>query len=143
MTPPNKPEWIELADADSAPQVKKSTRALPAFVLAAALSIIGVGALVAQNGAETPATATEQGVNASVTSAASAPSATSTMSSAVSAGKSISASTPNAIANPSAPKQSGIAAMPTGGGDDDDDYEREGHKDRGDHGDDDDEGDDD
>ena len=46
MTPPNKPEWIELADADSAPQVKKVTRALPALVLAAALSIVGVGALV-------------------------------------------------------------------------------------------------
>jgi len=136
MTPPNKPEWIELADADSAPQTKKSTRALPAFVLAAALSIIGVGALVAQNGAETPATATEQGVTASATTSASEPSATSTMSSAVSAGKSISASTPNAIANPSAPKQSGIAAMPTGGGDDDDD-EREGRDDEGDEGDDD------
>ena len=103
MTPPNKPEWIELADADSAPQVKKVTRALPALVLAAALSIVGVGALVAQSGAETPVTTTEQGVNASTTSSASVP------------------SNPSSIANPSAPKQPGIASMPTGGGDDDDD----------------------
>jgi len=121
MTPPNKPEWIELADADSAPQTKKVTRALPAFVLAAALSIVGVGALVAQSGAETPVTTTEQGVSASVTSVASAPSVTGTMSSAVSAGKSISVSNPSTITNPSAPNQPGIASMPSGGGDDDDD----------------------
>jgi hypothetical protein len=103
MTPPNKPEWIELADADSAPQTKKVTRALPAFVLAAALSIVGVGALVAQSGAETPANATEQGVSASASSSPAEPSATS------------------AIANPSSPSQPGIASVPTGGGDDDED----------------------
>ena len=137
MTPPNKPEWMELADADSAPQTKKVTRALPALVLAAALSIVGVGALVAQNGVQSPATATEQGVSASVTSAASAPSVTTTMSSAVSAGKSLSVSNPSAITNPSAPNQPAIASMPTGGGDDDNDED----DDEGD--DDDDEGDDD
>ena len=121
MTPPNKPEWIELADADSAPQVKKVTRALPALVLAAALSIVGVGALVAQSGAETPVTTTEQGVNASTTSSASSPSTSSSMPSAASSDKTISASNPSAITNPNAPKQPGIASMPTGGGDDDDD----------------------
>ena len=107
MTPPNKPEWIELADADSAPQTKKVTRALPAFVLAAALSIVGVGALVAQSGAEPPTTATEQGVNASTASSPAEPSATS------------------AITNPNAPKQPGIASMPTGGGDEDEDDDDE------------------
>jgi len=112
MTPPNKPEWIELADADSAPQTKKVTRALPAFVLAAALSIVGVGALVAQSGAETPVTATEQGVSASASSSPAEPSAA------------------RAIANPSAPNQPGIASMPTGGGDDDD--EEDDHDDEGD-----------
>jgi hypothetical protein len=125
MTPPNKPEWMELADADSAPQTKKVTRALPAFVLAAALSIIGVGALVAQSGTETPATATKQGVNVSATTSASAPSTTSPMTAAGSPGKSTSASTPGAIANPSSPKQPGIASIPTRGGDDDDEDERE------------------
>jgi hypothetical protein len=119
MTPPNKPEWIELAEADSAPQVKKASRALPALVLAAAMSIVGVGALVANNGTETPATASDQGSNLS---AASAP------------------------ADPSTPKQPSIASLPTGGDDDDDDEREggEGHKNRGDHDDDEDEeGDDD
>ena len=68
MTPPNKPEWIHLAETDSAPQVKKSARALPALVLAAAMSIVGLGALVAQNGAETPAISSEQGINLSTAS---------------------------------------------------------------------------
>ena len=102
MTPPNKPEWMELADADSAPQSKKLTRALPAFILAAALSIVGVGALVAKSGSETPVATIEQGVNASATSSLAEPSATAI------------------VANPAAPQQPGIASMPTGGDEDDD-----------------------
>ena len=135
MTPPNKPEWIELADADSAPEVKKVTRALPALVLAAALSIVGVGALVAQSGADTPAIANEQGVSVSMNSSPTAPSATSAMASAISPSKSISVSNPSVAANPNAPQQPGIAMMPTGGGDydddddDDDDDDEEGDDD--------------
>ena len=120
MTPPKKPEWMQLADADSAPQVKTVTRALPAVVLAAALSIVGVGALVAQNRAEAPAIAIEQGASVSITSSPSKPSATSAIESAISPSKSISSAYPSVLANPNAPKQPGIAAMPTGGGDDDD-----------------------
>ena len=114
MTPPNKPEWIQLAETDSAPQVKKSARALPALVLAAAMSIVGLGALVAQNGAETPAISSEQGINLST---ASAPAATSAIS------PDISTSAPNStsVIQPNAPQQPSIASMPTGGGDDDDD----------------------
>jgi hypothetical protein len=96
MTPPNKPEWIHLAESDSAPQVKKSARALPALVLAAAMSIVGLGALVAQNGAETPAIASEQGINLSA------------------------ATSPD---DPAAPQLPGIASMPTGDGDDENGYE--------------------
>ena len=116
MTPPNKPEWIHLAETDSAPQVKKSARALPALVLAAAMSIVGLGALVAQNGAETPAISSEQGINLS---SASAPAATSAIS------PDISTSAPNStsVIQPNAPQQPSIASMPTGGGDDDDDDE--------------------
>ena len=139
MTPPNKPEWMQLADADSAPQVKKVTRALPALVLAAALSIVGAGALLAQSGAETPTTSSEQGASVSMTSSPSEPSATSAMASAISPIKSISAADPSAIANPNAPQQPGIAAMPTGGGDDededdddDDDDDEEGDDEEGD-----------
>ena len=134
MTPPNKPEWIELAEADSAAQVKKSSRALPALVLAAAMSIVGLGALVAQNGAETPATASDQGANLSVASSPAQPSTPS----AGASDNSSSAPNPSAVAQPNAMKQPSIASMPTGGGDDDDDDdddEREGrgnHKDRGD-----------
>ncbi len=116
MTPPNKPEWIHLAETDSAPQVKKSARALPALVLAAAVSIVGLGALVAQSGAETPAISSEQGINLST---ASAPAATSAIS------PDISTSAPNStsVIQPNAPQQPSIASMPTGGGDDDDDDE--------------------
>ena len=114
MTPPNKPEWIHLAETDSAPQVKKSARALPALVLAAAMSIVGLGALVAQNGAETPAISSEQGINLST---ASAPAATSAIS------PDISTSAPNttSVIQPNAPQQPSIASMPTGSGDDDED----------------------
>ena len=94
MTPPNKPEWMRLAETDSAPQVKKSGRTLPALVLAAAMSIVGVGALVSQNGTETPVITSDQGTNLST------------------------ASSP---VEPSAAKQPSIATLPTGGGDDDDD----------------------
>ena len=118
MTPPNKPEWIHLAETDSAPQVKKSARALPALVLAAAMSIVGLGALVAQNGVETPAISSEQGINLST---ASAPAATSAIS------PDISTSAPNttSVIQPGAPQLPGIASLPTGGGEDDGDEDEE------------------
>ena len=119
MTPPNKPEWIELAEADAAPQGKKSTRALPALVLAAALSIVGVGALVGQSGEKVPANVTEQGLTVLASATPASPSATS---------------------QPIALKQPAIAILPTSGEDGEDD--RHG---RGDHDEDEDdeEGDDD
>ena len=120
MTPPNKPEWIELAEADSAPQVKKASRALPALVLAAAMSIVGVGALVANNGAETPATASDKGSNLSIASSPAEISAAGVTAS----GKSASVPNPNAVAAPNSPKQPSIASLPTGG-DDDDDYDED------------------
>ena len=127
MTPPNKPEWMELADADSAPQVKKSTRALPALVMAVALSIGGVGILFAQNGTEAPASAEVQTMAASSTPSASSDPVTPKVA--------------KTLAVTTAPKQPVIAAMPTRGGDggddgDDEDDEgegREGHGDRGNH----------
>ena len=135
MTPPNKPEWIHLAETDSAPRVKKSARALPALVLAAAMSIVGLGALVAQNGAETPAISSEQGINLST---ASAPAATSAIS------PDISTSAPNStsVIQPNAPQQPSIASMPTGGGDDDDDDDEDEDYDDDDDDDDEDEDDD-
>ena len=136
MTPPNMPEWIKLTEADSAPRVRKSNRALPALVLAAALSIVGVGALVAQGGAEVPITSSDQGINPAATSLPTQPSATS----AIVSENSISVPNPTVIAQPGAPKLPGIASMPTGGGDDDDDDDDE---DEDEDEDDEDEGDDD
>ena len=137
MTPPNKPEWIQLAETDSAPQVKKSARALPALVLATAMSIVGLGALVAQNGAETSAISSEQGINLSAASAIADPATTSAISTDVST------SLPNttSVIQPGTPQLPGIATLPTGGGDDDDedDYDDD---DEGDEDDEDDEDDD-
>ena len=135
MTPPNKPEWIQLAETDSAPRVKRSARALPALVIATAMSIVGLGALVAQNGAETPAISSEQGINLST---ASAPAATSAIS------PDISTSAPNStsVIQPNAPQQPSIASLPTGGGDDDDDDDDDEDEDEDDDEDDDDEDDD-
>ena len=124
MTPPNKPEWIELAEADAAPQVKKSTRALPALVLVAALSIVGVGALVGQSRAKAPANATEQDLSVLASATPESPN---------SSAKSLTG----------AAKQPSIATLPTSGEDDDDD--EYGDHDDDDHDDDDhddDEGDD-
>jgi hypothetical protein len=117
MTPPNKPEWIHLAESDSAPQVKKSARALPALVLAVAMSVVGLGALVAQNGAETPAISSEQGIDLSAASAIADPATTSAISTDVST------SLPNttSVIQQDAPQVPSIASLPTGGGDDDDD----------------------
>jgi hypothetical protein len=116
MTPPNKPEWIELAEADAAPQGKKSTRALPALVLAAALSIVGVGALVGQSGEKVPAQATEQGLSVLASATPASPN---------SSAKSLTGTE----------KQPAIATLPTSGEDDygddreDDDDDEEGDDD--------------
>jgi hypothetical protein len=130
MTLPNKPEWIHLAESDSAPQVRKSARALPALVLAVAMSIVGLGALVAQNGAQTPAIATDQGINLSAAPAIADPATTSAISTDVST------SLPNttSVIQPGTPQLPGIASLPTGGGDDDedDDYDEDDEDDEDD-----------
>jgi hypothetical protein len=138
MTPPNKPEWIQLAETDSAPQVKKSARALPALVLATAMSIVGLGALVAQNGAETSAISSEQGINLSAASAIADPATTSAISTDVST------SLPNttSVIQPGTPQLPGIATLPTGGGDDEDEDDDYDDDDEGDEDDEDDEDDD-
>ena len=129
MTPPNKPEWIQLAETDSAPRVKRSARALPALVLATAMSIVGLGALVAQNRAETPAISSEQGINLSAAASPAEPSA-----------PSVSASGKSSLIP--TPKQPSIASLPTGGDDDDDEDDDDYDEDEGDDDDEDDEDDD-
>jgi hypothetical protein len=60
MTPPQKPEWMELADADSVPTIKKKTRLIPALIASVALAIVGLGAIAAQISDEAPASAIEK-----------------------------------------------------------------------------------
>ena len=118
MTPPNKPEWIQLAESDAVQTPKKSTRLIPAFIAAAALSIIGVGTLASQISEEPAANATEQIAKVQQSPTASL---------------SVTKATPNALtpsSNPVAPTKPSIAALPKSGGDDE--YEgREEHKGRG------------
>ena len=108
MTPPQKPEWIKLTEEDSVPASKKATRALPALVLAVAFSIVGLGAVLAQNGSEPAPGAIEQSV-APVVAPESNPAQK--------------LSNPAVKANPSALAKPAIATLPTGGYDDDDDEE--------------------
>jgi len=129
MTPPQKPEWMELADADSVPVIKKKTRFIPALIASAALAIVGVGAIASQITDEAPASATEQIApvqsNSSPAAVQVTPQATTV-------------AIPPTNTNPVPPKQSAqpkqpkIAALPSGGGDDEgrgEHDEREGNDD--------------
>ena len=127
MTPPQKPEWMELAGADSVPSTKKSSRLLPALLASMALAIVGVGAIVNQVTNEAPASATEQLAPIQSNSSAAAAQVTPQAAMAV-------AAPVTSKANPVAPKQPSIATLPKSGGDDEGDdrgehEEREGDDD--------------
>ena len=137
MTPPQKPEWMELADADSVPTPKKVSRLIPAFIAAAALAIVGVGAIATQISDEAPASANEQVMPSQ--------SATEPISAQVTPSAATKVpSSRSAVTNPATPNKPSIASLPKSGGDDEDDNRGE-HKGRGEHEDDEDEdeGDDD
>lgn len=57
MTPPEKPEWIEIADADSAATPRRVSKKLPALALIITATIIGAGAVFAQTADQSPASA--------------------------------------------------------------------------------------
>jgi hypothetical protein len=120
MTPPQKPEWMELADADSVPVIKKKKRFIPALIASAALAIVGVGAIASQIGEEAPASANEQVLptqsNSPAAAVPSTPEATTVA--VVPATKK---------PNLAAPKQPSIASLPKNGGRED--HEREGNDD--------------
>jgi hypothetical protein len=59
MTPNQKPEWFQIADADNAASTRKISKGLPIMALVTVAAIIGVGAMVAQPQEQTPANATE------------------------------------------------------------------------------------
>jgi hypothetical protein len=118
MTPPQKPEWMELADADSVPSTKKSSRLLPALLASMALAIVGVGAIVNQVTNEAPASATEQLAPIQSNSSAAAAQVTPQGAMAV-------AAPVTSKANPVAPKQPSIATLPKSGDEGDDRGEHE------------------
>ena len=125
MTPPQKPEWMELADADSVPSTKKSSRLLPALLASMALAIVGVGAIANQVTNEAPASATEQLAPIQSNSSPAAAQVTPQAAMAV-------AAPVTSKPNPVAPKQPKIAALPSGGGDDESEGRGE-HDGRGEH----------
>jgi len=57
MTPPEKPEWIEIADADSAATPRRVSKKLPALALIITATIIGAGAVFGQTADQSPASA--------------------------------------------------------------------------------------
>ena len=59
MTPDQKPEWFQIADADNSASPRKVVKGLPVMALVAVAAILGVGAVVAQTPDESPANATE------------------------------------------------------------------------------------
>jgi hypothetical protein len=114
MTPPKKPEWFELTQADGVnprTSVKTSARGV---LLALPLMLIGAGVVIAQTADESPALAE------SVTTVASA-------------APQVNGAPGTAAIKSSSVKQiqPAIATPPTGGGDDDD-YEEEDDEEEGD-----------
>jgi hypothetical protein len=125
MTPPQKPEWMELADADSVPTIKKSSRLLPALIASMALAIVGVGAIANQVTNEAPASATEQVAPIQSNSSPAAAQVTPQAAMAV-------AAPVTSKANPVARKQPSIATLPKSGGDDEGDDRGENEEREGD-----------
>jgi hypothetical protein len=149
MTPPQKPEWIEIAEMDKSMLPNKVSKGLPVVALVVTASILGIGSIFAQSAQESPTSTVEmtapvvqnsQSIEPSpaivstqsvATQTSNTPKTTTTskISFTQQSSAAVSQSTP-AMINPS------IGTLPTGGGDDDDDddegSEHEGHDDEGD-----------
>ena len=129
MTPSQKPEWIEIADADNAAPIRRISKGLPVMALVVTASILGIGSIFAQTSEKSPASAIEIAAPAVQSSQSSEPSPAiiETQSAVTQASKA--SFTPQAVAvvSPSAPtmKNPSIGMLPTGGGDDDDDDEED------------------
>jgi hypothetical protein len=121
MTPPKKPDWMEIADGDNQPPVKVSKKRRPALFAMTALLVTLGGVVVAQTHEESPASADEMVIPQSSQSATTVAPA-------------ISPSAPTKSVTPSAPA---IATPPNmkSGEEDDERGEHEGRRDheRGEH----------
>ena len=123
MTPDEKPEWFQLADADNSASIRKISKGLPIMALVAVAAIIGVGAIFAQPQEQTPVSATETLAPAVVESTQ-----VSTQSESVPASIKNATAGTSSVVTPIAPKtQAGVAnplaKKPMGGDDDDDEDE--------------------
>ena len=141
MSPLQKPEWIEISDADKSASIRGISKGLPVMALVAVAAILGIGSIFAQTAEQSPASAIEIAAPAVQSSQSTelSPATAETQSTVTQISKASFTPQGVAVVSPSAPtmKNPSIGMLPTGGGDDDDDDEDE--DDEGD----DDEGDDD
>ena len=141
MTPSQKPEWIEIADADKAASVRRISKGLPVMALVVTASILGIGSIFAQTAEQSPASAIEIAapVVQSSQSSESSPATVETQSAVTQTSKASFTPQGAAVVSPSAPtmKNPSIGMLPTGGGDDDDDDEEDDDEEDDDEGDDD------
>ena len=118
MTENNKPEWLEIAEADGKPEIRKASKSLPVSAVLVAALILGIGAVIGQTQNQTPASAvTANAVQATDAQATPTSTAVAAVKSAVSnpvTAAVVGTAAASKLANPS------IAQLPTGGGDDDD-----------------------
>jgi len=143
MSPLQKPEWIEIADADKTASIRGISKGLPVMALVAVAAIIGMGSIFAQTAEKSPASAVEtaapadQGVQSSTAAASDPSAATNTAPTFVATAAKAPAAPKASLSSPTLQNPS-IGIMPTGGGDDDDDDDDDDDEDE-----DEDEGDDD
>jgi hypothetical protein len=146
MTPPQKPEWIEIAEMDKSMLPNKVSKGLPVVALVVTASILGIGSIFAQSAQESPTSTVEmtapvvqssQSIEPSpaivssqavVTQTSNTPKTTATSNASFTQqASSVVSSAATTMINPS------IGTLPTGGGDDDDEDDDEGgeHEDEG------------
>jgi hypothetical protein len=130
MSPLQKPEWIEIADADKSASIRRISKGLPVMALVAVAAIIGMGSIFAQTAEQSPATAVETMAPTNQSDPASSPVAsdpsptTNSAATFVATAARDSAAPKATLSSPTLQNPS-IGIMPTGGGDDDDEDEDE------------------
>ena len=126
MSPLQKPEWIEIADADKTASIRGISKGLPVMALVAVAAILGIGSIFAQTAEQSPASAVEtaapadQGVQAGA-AVTSDPSPTTNTAATFVATAAKDQAAPKASLSSPTMKNPSIGMLPTGGGDDDDD----------------------
>ena len=113
MTPPQKPDWIEIAEKQVSKFPRTISKGLPVMALVVTASIIGMGNLFAHTAEESPVTAIE------ITAPAAPISQSTDLTTATIATQSTETQNLDEVKNPS------IEILPAFGEEDDDDFEDE------------------